>query len=326
MALALLLPFATPLLAGREDDDPSADVSPSPSPAHRHHHHPSPSPSPIADQPFLASGDSGADASPTPRKKHHHLAGESPTPAKPTPTVTADDSDSSADTSPTPHKKHHHRFADDSPTPASPSPAATPDLPSPTPKPHPSSAPDASLDTDQLQDFSQQPQPVQTLIESALALTHQNLTYTFSSADPANGGMDCSGFIYYVLTQAGLKDVPRDASGQYTWLRKAGAFRAVISRNLDGFELDELKPGDLLFWSGTYHTDHDPPVTHTMIYLGREKDTGNRVMVGSTDGRSYHGLQRWGVSVFDFKAASAASPAPGSATPRFIGYGTIPGL
>ena len=24
-----------------------------------------------------------------------------------------------------------------------------------------------------------------------------------------------SGFLYYLLTQAGLKDVPRDASGQY---------------------------------------------------------------------------------------------------------------
>jgi len=186
-------------------------------------------------------------------------------------------------------------------------------------------APDASLDTEQLQEFSEQPEKIQSLIETSLELTRQNLTYTYSSADPANGGMDCSGFIYYVLTQAGLKDVPRDASGQYSWVRKAENFRAVISRRLDGFELDELKPGDLLFWSGTYKTEHDPPVTHTMIYLGREKETGNRVMVGSSDGRSYHGLQRWGVSVFDFKQA-AASPSPGSGAPQFIGYGAIPGL
>ena len=141
--------------------------------------------------------------------------------------------------------------------------------------------------------------------------------------------MDCSGFIYYVLTQAGFKDVPRDASGQYSWVRKANNFRAVISRTLNGFETDDLKPGDLLFWSGTYSTDRDPPVTHVMIYLGREKDTGNRVMAGSSDGRSYHGQQRWGVSVFDFKAVSAASLATHSAAkpgPVFIGYGSIPGL
>jgi cell wall-associated NlpC family hydrolase len=177
-----------------------------------------------------------------------------------------------------------------------------------------------------LENFSTQPEKVQALIQAALALTRQDLTYTYSSADPANGGMDCSGFVYYVLTQAGIPDVPRDASGQYSWVRKADNFRAVISRGLDGFELDELKPGDLLFWSGTYKTEHDPPVTHTMIYLGREKRTGNRVMVGSSDGRSYDGRQRWGVSVFDFKPVPAASPSPGASEPRFIGYGAIPGL
>ncbi len=152
------------------------------------------------------------------------------------------------------------------------------------------------------------------------------MTYTEASADPANGGMDCSGFIYYLLTQAGLHDVPRDASGQYAWVRKANNFRAVISRSLDGFELNELKPGDLLFWTGTYKTDHDPPVTHIMIYLGREKGTGSRVMAGSADGRSFHGLRRWGVSVFDFKQTLATNPSPTGNVPQFIGYGSIPGL
>ena len=211
---------------------------------------------------------------------------------------------------------------------AKPSPSEeTSDAPaSATPKPRPSIAPDASLDTDQLQDFSKQPEKTQALIQAALELTRQNLTYTEASADPANGGMDCSGFVYYVLTQAGLQDVPRDASGLYSWVRKAGNFRAVISRRLDGFELNEIKPGDLLFWTGTYKTDHDPPVTHIMIYLGREKGTGNRVMAGSADGRSFHSLRRWGVSVFDFKQALAATPSATGGTPQFIGYGAIPGL
>lgn len=196
----------------------------------------------------------------------------------------------------------------------------------PSPKPLPSIAPDASLEPEQIEEFSKQSGKIQDLIRMALELTQQNLAYTPSSADPANGGMDCSGFIYYVLTQSGLKDVPRDASGQYSWVRKAGKFRAVISRKLDGFETNELKPGDLLFWSGTYKTEHDPPVTHTMIYLGREKETGNRVMVGSSNGRSYHGVQRWGVSVFDLKPQAASSPSPGRLDPQFIGYGTIPGF
>ena len=85
------------------------------------------------------------------------------------------------------------------------------------------------------------------------------------------------------------------------WVRKAGNLYAVLSRKEDSFEFEDLKPGDLLFWRGTYNIDRDPPITHTMIYLGREKRTNKRVMIGSSDGRTYDGKQRWGVSVFDFK-------------------------
>lgn len=138
--------------------------------------------------------------------------------------------------------------------------------------------------------------------------------------------MDCSGFIYYVLRKNGVSDVPRDASGQYAWVRKAGTFRAVLSRNIDSFELDELKPGDLLFWTGTYSIERDPPVTHTMIYLGKKKKSHQPVMIGSSDGRTYEGTQRFGVSVFDFKAGRVKEDATGDSSPRFVGYGKIPGL
>jgi cell wall-associated NlpC family hydrolase len=63
---------------------------------------------------------------------------------------------------------------------------------------------------------------VKTLIADALELTTENLTYTYGSSDPANGGMDCSGTIYYVLRKTGFSDIPRDSSGQYAWTRKAG--------------------------------------------------------------------------------------------------------
>jgi cell wall-associated NlpC family hydrolase len=295
--LAFVLPALQGLRASDTDAAAASDVSPSPSPAQtRKHAHPRRSPT-IAHDDSDREGQSDPDATPAAKKKHRHPV-ETDEPGAASPAATPKPSTEESD--------------------------ATPE-PSGTPRPRPSVAPDASLDSDQLQDFSEQPAKVRALIEACLDLTRQNLTYTFSSADPANGGMDCSGFIYYVLTQAGLRDVPRDASDQYSWVRKAGKFRAVISRSLDGFEMDEIKPGDLLFWSGTYQTAHDPPVTHTMIYLGREKETGDRVMAGSSDGRSYHGLERWGVSVFDFKP-SAATPAPGRAGSQFIGYAAIPGL
>ena len=108
-----------------------------------------------------------------------------------------------------------------------------------------------------------------------------------------------------------MKDVPRDASGQYVWVRKAGNFRAVLSSDLDSFELDELKPGDLLFWTGTYDVEKDPPVTHTMIYLGTKKEDGKPVMLGASDGRSFEGKRMFGVSVFDFKTSSKQASRPG---------------
>jgi len=164
------------------------------------------------------------------------------------------------------------------------------------------------------------------MIDTALELTTRNLDYKYGSADPASGGMDCSGFVFYVLTQNGLRDVPRDSSQQYVWIRKAGTFRAVNSRHEDTFELDELVPGDLLFWTGTYSIERDPPITHAMIYLGREKGTNHRIMVGASDGRTYQGESRYGVSVFDFKIPKLAKTDEGKLGPNFIGYGHVPGL
>jgi len=186
--------------------------------------------------------------------------------------------------------------------------------------------PNVSLSPGQLIDYDTYPSKVRQILDAGLALTKQNLGYTYGSADPKNGGMDCSGFIYYVLQQNGFPDVPRDSSQQYVWVRKAGDFNAVLSRKEDSFELDDLKPGDLLFWRGTYNIDRDPPITHTMIFLGREKRTNKRVMVGSSDGRTYDGKQRWGVSVFDFKLPPPPKSGDAKISPVFVGYGRIPGL
>jgi len=188
-------------------------------------------------------------------------------------------------------------------------------------------APMATMKPEELREFSKQPAKVQELIRNSLALTERNLTYKYGSADPAAGGMDCSGFIYHMLTNAGYKDVPRDSSGQYLWVRKEGDFHAVLSRSGESFELDDLRPGDLLFWSGTYKVERDIPITHVMIYLGREKSTDNPVMVGATDGRSYHGVRRFGVSVFDFKLPSGKpNTADPDLTAKFEGYASIPHL
>src|SRR5437588_2008956 len=265
-------------------------------------------------------------ATASPRKKKIPAATEetpSPSPKKrkgsPTPMPTS--------------SPHHKKKASPTPQPfetsetPSPTPTPTPEQP-PTPSPSPKKlhAPNATLMPNQIKGFENYPLKVQKLLTAALELTTRDLDYKYGSADPTSGGMDCSGFVYYVLKQNEVADVPRDSSQQYVWLRRARTFEAVMSQKDDSFELQDLKPGDLLFWTGTYSIERDPPITHAMIYLGREKKTGNRVMVGASDGRVYQGESRWGVSVFDFKVQHRETNGEGKLRPTFIGYGHIPGL
>jgi peptidoglycan DL-endopeptidase CwlO len=192
----------------------------------------------------------------------------------------------------------------------------------------------ATLAASDLREYEAQSPKVKRLLARALALTTLGLPYKYGSCDPKEGGMDCSGTVYYLLNEAGLEDVPRDASEMYKWVWTRGRFQAVTSSNPDTFELDLLKPGDLLFWTGTYQVDHDPPVTHVMIYLGTNRHSGDRVMVGASEGRRFEGISRYGVSVFDFtlpgqRRPSDTVPEVSSAKDlqaRFIGYGSIPGL
>lgn len=184
----------------------------------------------------------------------------------------------------------------------------------------PVAGPNITLDPGDLANFDTNSKAVQRLLTLGLNLTRQGLTYRYGSSDPTSGGMDCSGTIYYLLKQAGVKEPPRDSSGLYLWAEKEGTLRRVSPTSLDDPALAEMRPGDLMFWEGTYEVQRDPPISHTMIYLGKEKATGLPVMVGASDGRTYGGVRRNGVSVFDFKLPRADSAA------RFVAYGRIPGI
>src|SRR5262245_47648405 len=263
--------------------------------------------------------------SPTPSRKHRKHSTKKSTPT-PSPTASPKRKKASPTPSPTPKSKSKRKGASPTPTPEeSPTATATP-AESPEAGRGKKGWPNVSLSPDAIEGFEKYPPKVRQILDAGLALTKENLGYTYGSDDPANGGMDCSGFIYYVLKQNGFPDVPRDSSQQYVWVRKAGDFDAVLSRKEESFEFNDLKPGDLLFWRGTYNIDRDPPITHTMIYLGREKRKNKRVMIGSSDGRTYDGKQRWGVSVFDFKMPPPPQSGDAKISPVFVGYGRIPGL
>lgn len=175
------------------------------------------------------------------------------------------------------------------------------------------------LESSEVAGFDTYPPAVRELLEDALALTRKNLGYQFGSSDPGEKGMDCSGTIFFLLRKAGVKDVPRSSEAIYQWVLKKGSFQPVDADSLESRSFDALRPGDLLFWTGTYSAGKDV-VTHTMIYLGRAKSDGLRLMVGSSDGRTYRGKKCFGVSVFDFRLPKAGSKS------RFIGYAMIPGI
>jgi peptidoglycan DL-endopeptidase CwlO len=308
--------------------------APSPSPQPKTETSPSASPKPKASP--SASAKAKTEASPSASVKPKVEASPSASPAEtpePSPSASPKKKKQSSpaptpEGSISPSAKKHHKV---SPTPSeeeteTPSPSAAP-VPEqhPTPAEAKKGAP-VSITANEITDYENYSSGVRKVVDLSLELASRGLNYKYGSADPANGGMDCSGFVYYVLTQSGVPDVPRDSSQQYVWLRKSYKFQPVISRHDDSFELDALTPGDLLFWTGTYTIDRDPPITHAMIYLGREKSTGRRIMIGASDGRLYHGESRFGVSVFDFKIPQPVKGNEGKLTPVFVGYGHVPGL
>jgi len=179
----------------------------------------------------------------------------------------------------------------------------------------------STISIEDISGFEQYPKQIQSFVQSCLALTHLELGYLYGSSEPSKGGMDCSGAVYHVLQFQGLHDVPRQSDEMCQWVgKKTQLHLTPTATSFGSEEFDALKPGDLLFWTNTTATTRKLPVTHVMIYLGKVKKSGKRIVFGSSDGRSFHGERRSGVSVFDFNL-----PRPDS-TSHFYGYGPTPGL
>jgi cell wall-associated NlpC family hydrolase len=183
----------------------------------------------------------------------------------------------------------------------------------------------AMIETNDLRDFQELPAGRQKLVETAIAVARNWpwLPYIYGGADPASGGFDCSGAMYYVMTRVGLTP-PRTAAGQYFWLRDHERLRIVPddATTADHSSLAWLRPGDLLFWSTDHPADHVKIVniTHVAMYLGREKRDGLQIMANATDGRSYRGTKANGYGVYELRLSREGSKS------RLVGYGPPPGM
>lgn len=168
-----------------------------------------------------------------------------------------------------------------------------------------------------LANYNHYPNNVKKVVTHALWLSEKHLTYRFGSSNPKSGGLDCSGVIHYLLESVDPGHVPRDSYDLYLWLAKAGTIHHVTTHHFSSSQFNAIKPGDLLFWTNTFHTRRKPPITHVMLYLGKSKN-GTPLMFGSSDGGIYHGKIMWGVSVFEFVLPYRSDRA------HFVAYGCIP--
>jgi cell wall-associated NlpC family hydrolase len=113
------------------------------------------------------------------------------------------------------------------------------------------------------------------------ALSYRGMPYIFGAESPSRG-FDCSGLVSYVLHKKGLHP-PRTAAAQ-------SHYGAPVSRG-------QLKPGDLVFFAGTYKSG----VSHVGIYIGNNNfvhaanpSKGVRVdsLSSSYYARHYYGARR----------------------------------
>ena len=147
----------------------------------------------------------------------------------------------------------------------------------------------------------------------AEALSRYGLVYKFGGDHPTEGGMDCSGTMKYLLGDIGFTDMPRTSYQQYDWTRKHRTLKhsKSIPDRMGGRK--GIKPGDLIFWGGTYNSGHK--VSHVMVYLGQSGE-GTHYMFGAR-GKKKKGLNGSGVDIFKLESGYQKS---------LVGFASLPGV
>lgn len=120
---------------------------------------------------------------------------------------------------------------------------------------------------------------------------------------PQNWVMDCSNTTRYLYQKIVRLDLGRTASDQYHFLRLRNRTWAAPRRSgrVDEESLyRHLQVGDLLFWEHTYRPQRYPPITHVMVYLGRDRE-GKAIVGGSqSSSRGFLTSKRGGPDLYEF--------------------------
>ncbi|QTN32982.1 C40 family peptidase [Akkermansiaceae bacterium] len=181
------------------------------------------------------------------------------------------------------------------------------------------------LETSELRDFDKLEEPRKKMIEAAITAAKEveGMPYKYGGNGPRDGGFDCSGAVHYILHKIGIQP-PRTSSDQFLWVRGKSEMHMVplTAKDITDKAFADMKPGDLVFWAGTYEPDDGRKVaiTHVAIFMGHEKKDGHPVMISASDGRSYRGKRGNGFGVYDFRVPRSGGKS------RMIGFGTPPGL
>ena len=145
--------------------------------------------------------------------------------------------------------------------------------------------------------------PGGNLVRSAASIIiKERPVYSFGSHKPIVGKYDCSSFVKETALRANLAILPRDSRSQFELLHETGK---VWLKGDPGWQ--NLRPGDLIFFSGTYRHRHSNPISHVMIYAGENQ------MIGA---------QSSGVGLFDF-TPSPPKGSPGADCRSVYGKSTV---
>lgn len=116
--------------------------------------------------------------------------------------------------------------------------------------------------------------------------------------------MDCSNTARYTYQEIYQKQIPRTSLDQYLFAKRQSLFYPIVWEKEKDLTrkilLKKLQPGDLLFWKNTTNVHTNPPISHVMIYLGRDNSDKMFMFGASTSARSQDSQKSGGIGIYPF--------------------------